>query len=351
VRRLAASVRPAGRRPAHEASRESALAGIRIVEIGHYTTVPLSARLLASLGAEVIKVEPPEGEATRDWPPAQRGQGYFFTYTNSDKKSLVLDLRRDGDAAVLRDLLRSADVLMENLKPGALARRGFSPAAAADLNPALIYCSISGFGAHSLYAGRPAYDSVVQAMSGIMDLVRADGVPVKTGISTADLLGAQMGVLAVLAALAHRDRTGQGQYIDLSMQDIAAWVTQTMWSAREPDGSPASVVACRDGHVLVEGPSDQPVPQTLTKREAAAHLARTGVRATPVLTVLEMLAEPHTSARGLWFHVTDAGETWPLLASPLRLMGTPARVRKPMPALGRDTAAILASLEKPTPPP
>lgn len=328
----------------------AALAGVRILEIGHYTTAPLCARLLASLGAEVIKIEPPEGEATRDWPPVQRGQGYFFTYTNSDKRSLVLDLQRDSDTVALRDLLKTADVLIENLKPGALARRGFSPETLAALNPALITCSISGFGAHSLYAGRPAYDSVVQAMSGLMDVVRSGGVPLKTGISTADLLGAEFGVLAVLAALAHRDRTGRGQYIDLSMQDITAWLTQAVWN--DAGISQVSVIACRDGHVLVEAPSAAPDAlaremRHVTKRDAAAQLARRNMPAAPVLTIHEMLAEPRTSARRLWFHATENGETWPLLASPLRLTATPPAVCRPTPPLGRDTESILAGFRKP----
>jgi crotonobetainyl-CoA:carnitine CoA-transferase CaiB-like acyl-CoA transferase len=338
----------------------AALAGIRIIEIGHYTTVPLSTRLLASLGAEVIKIEPPEGEATRDWPPTQNGQGTFFTYTNSDKRSLVLDLRKDADTAVLRDLIRSADVLIENLKPGTLARRGLSVADVAALNRALIYCSISGFGAHSLYGGRPAYDSVVQAMSGLMDMVRSDGVPLKTGISSADLMGAEMGVLGVLAALAYRDRTGRGQYVDLSMQDIAAWLTQTAWNAADP--SPVCLIACSDGHIVAEAETARLAelacdalgsvpasPTRLSRREAAARLVHRGIAAAPVLTVHEMLAEPHTASRNLWFRVTEGGETWPLLASPLRLIGTPPAVRKPMPALGRDNAAILDALPRSAP--
>jgi crotonobetainyl-CoA:carnitine CoA-transferase CaiB-like acyl-CoA transferase len=310
----------------------------------------------------VIKIEPPEGEATRDWPPTQRGQGYFFTYMNSDKRSLVLDLRKDADAAVLRDLIKTADVLIENLKPGALARRGFSAADLAALNPAVIYCSVSGFGAHSLYGGRPAYDSVVQAMSGIMDVLRCDGVPLKTGISSADLMGAEMGVLAVLAALAYRERTGLGQYVDLSMQDIAAWLTQTVWNTADPGRSPVRLIQCSDGHIVAEIdaaklaqlPRDilgrQPGSSTqLSRREAAARLVRSGIPAAPVLTVHEMMAEPHTSSRRLWFRASDNGETWPLLASPLRLVGTPPVVRKPMPPLGRDNAAILDALPRSAP--
>ncbi len=311
VRRLAAEKRsPVAPRGAAQPPK-APLAGIRIVEIGHYTTVPLSTRMLASLGAEVIKIEPPEGEATRDWPPTQRGQGYFFTYTNSDKKSLVLDLRKDADTGVLRELIKGADVLIENLKPGALARRGFSAEGVAALNPRLIYCSISGFGAHSLYAGRPAYDSVVQAMSGLMDVVRSDGVPVKCGISSADLMGAEMGVLAVLAALAWRDRTGLGQYVDLSMQDITAWLTQTAWG--EAAHPPVSLVVCRDGHIVAEIGAGRPAGLArealmgaldLTRDEAVARLARCGVAAAPVRTVHEMLEEPQTAARELWFNVT-----------------------------------------------
>jgi crotonobetainyl-CoA:carnitine CoA-transferase CaiB-like acyl-CoA transferase len=261
---------------------------------------------------------------------------------------------------VLRELIKGADVLIENLKPGALARRGFSAESVAALNPRLVYCSISGFGAHSLYAGRPAYDSVVQAMSGLMDVVRSDGVPVKCGISSADLMGAEMGLLAVLAALAWRDRTGAGQYVDLSMQDITAWLTQTAWGGEEARRTPVSLIACRDGHIVaeIEGAKSASLAREalgqelagardLTKDDAVARLERCGVAAAPVRTVHEMLAEPQTVARELWFKVADGRETWPLLATPLRLLGTPPAVRKAMPALGRDTAAILQGLKVP----
>jgi crotonobetainyl-CoA:carnitine CoA-transferase CaiB-like acyl-CoA transferase len=330
-------------------AKAPALAGIRIVEIGHYTTVPLSTRMLASLGAEVIKIEPPEGEATRPWPPTQAGQGYFFTYMNSDKCSIVLDLRKDADAAILRDLITTADVLIENLKPGALAKRGFSAAEVAALNPRTVLCSVSGFGANSLYAGRPAYDSVIQAMSGLMDMVQSDGVPMKTGISTADLLGAEMAVLAVLAALAHRDRTGRGQYIDLSMQDIAAWLTEPAWNDTR-DLPALAIAACRDGFVLAEcdvdwlgtiKTNDSGAGFDMTRDELVANLKESNVRAAPVLSVREVVAAPQTAARRLWFTVTEDGAAWPLLASPLRLTGTPPVVRKPMPALGKDNESLI----------
>jgi len=324
-----------------------ALSGLRIVEIGHYTTVPLGTRVLASLGAEVIKIEPPEGEATRDWPPAQDGQGYFFTYTNSDKRSLTLDLRRDADVDTLRSLLKTADILVENLKPGTLARRGLSVADLLALNPRLIYCGVSGFGAHSLYAGRPAYDTVIQAMSGLMDVVRAGDVPLKTGISVSDLVGAEFSVLALLAALAYRDRTGRGQYIDLSMQDMTAWMTQSAWNGGDPSLSAPTCLSCRDGFVVAE-PGHGVVATTdiasSTRAEAVVALAQQGVAAAPVLTVHEMVAAPQTRSRDLWFTVTGEGKTWPLLASPLRLTGTPPVVARAMPRLGRDNPEIQRAL-------
>src|SRR5262249_18924365 len=141
------------------------LDGVRIIEIGHYTTAPLSARHLASLGADVIKVEPPAGETVRAWSPVKNGTGYFFTYTTSSKRSLTLDLETEHGLAILRDLIACSDVLLENLKPGALAKRGCSAADIERINPRIVYCAISGFGADSIYSGRPAFDSVIQAMS------------------------------------------------------------------------------------------------------------------------------------------------------------------------------------------
>jgi len=348
-RELAASDVPASAR--HEPIRLP-LAGIRIVEVGHYTTVPLSTRMLASMGADVIKIEPPEGEATREWPPAQDGQGYFFTLMNSDKRSVVLDIRNDGDAEKLRQLLETADVLIENLKPGAMARRGFSQSALAEINPRLISCSVSGFGVFSLYSGRPAYDTVIQAMSGVMTTIRDGDVPVKTGISSADLLGAEFAIVAVLAALAHRDRSGEGQTIDLSMQDIAAWMTQTLWTDPTLGRDRVRVVSCRDGYLLVEAVGESGVAELARLGETSAlpwqalsgNLHSTGLRAAPILTVQEMLAAPRTTSRRLWFEAPGAdGKIWPLLASPMRLTATPPQVRKPMPHLGSDNAAVLGT--------
>lgn len=324
------------------------LSGIRVLEIGHYTTAPLSARHLANLGADVIKIEPADGEAVRGWPPARKGTGYFFVYTNADKRSLTLDLESQDGAAVLADLIRRSDVLLENLKPGALAKRGFTSEAIAVLNPRLIYCAVSGFGAHSIYAGRPAFDMVIQAMSGFMDLTKAGGVPVKSGISSADLMGAEIAVVAILGALEARDRSGRGQSIDLSMQDAGAWITSPFWNGGHASPQPVASIAC-DGFVVVEPDETEPhaikSDAKLTRAALSMALNAAGRRAAPILTAREAVQSEQTSARHLVFEGTDsAGDVWPLLGSPLRLLGTPPVVSRPMGPLGSDGAAIRAEL-------
>jgi crotonobetainyl-CoA:carnitine CoA-transferase CaiB-like acyl-CoA transferase len=187
----------------------------------------------------------------------------------------------------------------------------------------------------------------------MMDAVRAEGMPLKNGISTADLLGAEFAVLAVIAALRERDRSGRGQLIDLSMQDIAAWLTQSAWN--EPvDTPPVAVIACSEGYVVAEmegpaaaEPSADQGGSYLSRDQLVTNLEARGIRAAPVLSIHEATEAPETAARRLWFSVTEGDVSWPLLASPLRLTLTPPAVRHPMPALGWDNEAIRASVAKP----
>jgi crotonobetainyl-CoA:carnitine CoA-transferase CaiB-like acyl-CoA transferase len=326
------------------------LQGIRVIEIGHYTTAPLSARHLANLGADVIKVEPPDGEAVRGWPPAKKGIGYFFAYTNASKRSLALKLENEDDCKILETLLRESDVLIENLKPGALSKRGFSPDRIADLNPRLIYCAVSGFGADSLYAGRPAYDSVIQAMSGFMDITRAESSPIKSGISFADIMGAEMATVAILAALEARDRLNCGQYIDLSMQDVAAWTTQSFWNRGQQQVS-YQVLRANDGYVVTDVQNQKAsdfkhhTSSEMSKDELAKKLQNAGYIASPVLTASEVLKAPQTHSRNLLSYANDQdGDSWPLLGSPLRLSGTPPVLGKPMTVLDADRDSILSEM-------
>lgn len=326
------------------------LDGIRVLEIGQYTTAPLAAKHLSALGAEVLKIEPPGGEASREWPPHQAGQGYFFTMNNAGKTSVVIDLENEGDRRVFRALLRDADVLVENTKPGSLARRGFAPDDLVALNPRLVYCAISGFGYDSAYPLRPAFDTVVQAMSGIMDLTRSGATPVKAGVSAADIIGGQFGLLAILLALLHREETRRGVFVDLAMQEASAWCTQHAWN--RPARPQGAILAVADGR-FVAAQTDEataiaalgPHAQSLSIARALDRLGRAGIAAAAVRTVAELADDPATRARALVEHVRDAaGVEWPLLCSPLGLSLTPPGPGAPIGPLGSGNARLGAAL-------
>jgi crotonobetainyl-CoA:carnitine CoA-transferase CaiB-like acyl-CoA transferase len=297
------------------------LAGFRVVEIGQYTTAPLVGKHLAALGAEVVKIEPPGGDPTRDWPHGQGDTSYFFALSNTDKVSVTADLKTDAGKDTLRELLARADVFVENLRPGAMARLGFGPRELAELNPGLVYCSISGFGATSAYPGRPAFDTVIQAMSGFMDLTRSAGIPTKAGISAADILSGQMALFSVIAALLQRDQSGAGATIDLAMQDVAVWATSTCWD--EPP-QPGRVLRCADGYLLVDGssPADTELA-SLSRSDAVALCARHLVRAVPVNSVAELLRDPHFRAHAVGLGLDSAGRFWPVLSPPYRYSYSP----------------------------
>ena len=199
----------------------------------------------------MIKVEPPAGDTNRTNPPLRGRDGsYFYALSNTDKRGVVLDLRSESGQASLWHLIASADVLVENLKPGS-TRPGVRRDRRTRAPPDLVYCSINGFGHDSAYPERPALDTVIQAMSGLMSATRADGVPTKTGSSFSDQIGGQFGLLAVLGALDHRERTGEGATLDLAMHDCTAWATQALWNGAVPQRD--TLVAVDDGWV-VSGP-------------------------------------------------------------------------------------------------
>lgn len=329
------------------------LEGVRIIEFGQYTTAPMCARELAHLGAEVIKVEQPSAVESR------ADASVSFRMTNADKRTMAIDLANEFDVEALKRLLATADVLVENLKPGTLAKFGFTPAALKAINPRLIYCPISGFGIDSLYSKRPAFDMVITAMAGFMTVLSADGFPLKSGISTADLMGAVFAMGAILAALDHADRTGEGQFIDLSMQDISAWLTQTTWNGALEGRVEPTVVKASDGYVLVEAgaealqearcltpghvSSKQEAVQ-MNRQSLAAVLREAGLGAVPVQTVREAAMMPHTIERKLWFTMEEGGVECPMLGSPLRLTVTPPQVTHLALPMNNDRTAILDEL-------
>lgn len=333
---LAGSARPERARP-RRSEAASPLAGVRVVEIGQYTTGPRAARHLAALGADVIKIEmPPLGDPARAYAPLRDGQSYFFHLNNSGKQTLVLDLKLPNGARDLSSLLAQSDVLIENLKPGALAKLGFASETVLRDHPGLVYCSVSGYGRKSVYRGRPGMDSVIQGMAGLMDATRSRGNPYKGGISISDVAGGQIAVLAIIAALEFRDRTGEGQFVDVSMLDVSAWLTHLAWNP--PQAEPCAIVRivrCSDGCVaaIADDRTFAGICAAMdlanegcdrTRLQLVGYLSEHGIPAAAVNTVPEALVHPQTVARGLVVHGRDPGRpAWPHVASPIRIGGVP----------------------------
>jgi crotonobetainyl-CoA:carnitine CoA-transferase CaiB-like acyl-CoA transferase len=334
------------------------LAGVRVVEIGMNTVAPLACRQLGALGAEVIKVEPPTGDTNR-WnaPLHECGEGYVYALSNADKRGVVLDLRSPAGREALFRLVATADMVIENLKPGSLAKLGVGAEDLVRRFPQLIHCSVNGFGNESAYPGRPALDTVIQGMSGVMSASMIDGVPTKAGISVSDQLGGQFSLLAMLAAQERKESLGVGARFDIAMQDCSAWATQVLWNGGWSSG--CRIHSTADGHVALTGTIDDAAqvlglqdPRDLggmlarmTRDEAVARLALERTDCAPVLRFAEVMAHEHLRARSLLVERRSPdGITWPLLSSPMRLASTPAQVVAPMARLGFPDPALAAEL-------
>ncbi|MGF6261179.1 CoA:oxalate CoA-transferase [Paraburkholderia youngii] len=206
----------------HEQLKGVALVrGLRVIDMTLFLSGPYATQVLGDLGAEVLKIEPLTGDNTRVLPPNFIGEDSAYYHScNRNKRSIALDYRTSEGGKLLEELVAKSDVFIENLKPGAMARSGITYERLKEINPRLIYCSISGFGQDGPYAERPAYDMVVQAMSGGMSLTgERDGKPVRAGIPLADISAGLYAVIGILAALLRCEETGQGEYLDISMLD------------------------------------------------------------------------------------------------------------------------------------
>ncbi len=326
------------------AALQAPLAGLRVLEMGQFTTAPLVGRQLGALGADVVKLEPSNGEPSRHMPPHRNGQGYFFSLSNSEKRVMSLDLREPRRDELLKELIAKADVLVENTKPGTLPRHGFTPERVMAINPKIIYCDISGFGSDTPSAGLGAMDTTIQGLSGVMDLTRHDSVPYKTGISIADLHAGQFALVAVLAALDYRDRTGFGQYIDLAMLDAASWATRSEWNSAESVPR-YLVVKCVDGYALVSMNTsvDTDAAALMTKFEFADQIMRANGEAAPVLSLAETIDHPQSKGNNLIVTGrSPTSEEWPLVSCPIGLSRTPAFVTRAPGPLNSDAASVLS---------
>ncbi|SIO48325.1 Crotonobetainyl-CoA:carnitine CoA-transferase CaiB [Rhodovulum sp. ES.010] len=246
------------------------LSGLRVVELARILAGPWAGQVLADLGADVVKVESPDGDDTRRWGPpfvSRDGDGSaaYFHACNRGKESVTCDFRDADGQALVRDLVAGADVVIENFKVGGLAKYGLDYASLSRLNPRLIYCSITGFGQDGPYAHRAGYDFIIQGMSGLMSITGApDGQPQKVGVAVTDVFTGVYAATAILAALHQRQTTGKGQQIDMALFDVATAITanQAMnylatgtapsrMGNAHPNLAPYQVFDCADGHVII----------------------------------------------------------------------------------------------------
>jgi formyl-CoA transferase len=376
----------------------SALDGIRVLDQTQVMAGPFCSMLLGDMGADVIKIEPRDGETTRR-------QGLrlapdvsaAFVAVNRNKRSLTLDLKRPEGLAVYRKLVGTADVLVENYRPGVVARLGVDYETLRRINPRLIYCSVSGFGQTGPYAPRGGYDLIAQGMSGIMSVTGTEhGAPVKVGIPITDLGAGLFAVFGILCALRARRVTGRGQHVDTSLFEagiaLSVWEATEYWlTGRTPQplgtahrmNAPYQALAASDGHFtvgaaneklwplfagvlgldeLVHDPRFRTTPDRVRNRAAlqaelervtitrprAWWLARceeAGIPAGPIYSVPEALADAHVRARGMVQEMDHpvAGRV-KVLGNPVKMSASPPTYRRAAPQLGEDTDTILAEL-------
>jgi crotonobetainyl-CoA:carnitine CoA-transferase CaiB-like acyl-CoA transferase len=367
----------------------TALAGLRVLELSQVMAGPFCGQVLGDMGADVVKVEPPEGDSTR-----QSLGTMAFLAVNRNKRSLALDLKSPEHQAVLHRLVRDADVVLENYRPGVAARLGAGWETLSELNPRLIYASVSGFGQTGPYAQRPGYDLIAQGLSGVMSVTgEPGGDPVKCGIPIGDLSAGLFCAVAILSAVIARERTGRGQRIDTSLFEgalaLSIWETAELWATGQvpqPLGSahrltaPYQALRTADGYVTV-GANSQRLWQRLceaigrpelaaderfaTNERRMAHrgeleaeleaalaarstdewveaLIDAGVPCGPIHDYRQVFEDPHTQAREMEVRLEhpEEGEIR-ALGVPVKLSDTPGAIRRPAPLLGEHTAEVL----------
>ncbi|WP_066555281.1 CaiB/BaiF CoA transferase family protein [Croceicoccus bisphenolivorans] len=350
------------------------LKGLKVLELARILAGPWAGQVLADLGAEVVKVEGPDGDDTRGWGPPfveypdGTHDGAYFHAANRGKRGEVVDFRTAEGQARVRELAAEADVLIENFKVGGLAKYGLDHASLAQVNPRLVYCSITGFGQDGPYALRAGYDFIVQGMSGVMDLTgEPDGAPQKIGIAYADILTGLYAVIAIQAALAEREHSGKGQHIDMALLDVmvgtlanqgmnylTSGVSPCRMGNAHPNIAPYEAFPASDGWFIlavgndaqfarfcaVIGMEAQPRFATNALRVAnrqdlsaiiaaatrewscagiLATLEEAGVPAGPINTVEQALTDPQVISRGMRIEsVGDDGQAIPGIRTPIR---------------------------------
>lgn len=382
------------------------LSHIRVLDLGRIMAAPWATQILADLGADVIKVERPgAGDDTRAWGPpfltgangeATKEAGYFLA-VNRGKRSVTLDITKPEGQALVRQLAQRCDVVVENFKAGGLAKYGLDAASLRALKPSLIYCSVTGFGQDGPRRDQAAYDFMIQAMGGLMSLTgEREGAPQKVGVPIVDLMTGMYATVAILAAIAKREHSGQGETIDLAMLDVQAGflANQAMnWligskvplraGNRHPNIQPQDVFPAKDGYIVLAvgndgqfvklceaiGRSDwarnprfirnadrvrheaELTPmlaerfRDFTRAELTAKLDAAGVPCGPINTVPDVFADPQVQHRQMLRHLPHplAGQV-PQVVSPIRMSDAPLSFDRAPPTLGQHTEEVLAEL-------
>jgi len=376
------------------------LDGIRILDLTQVLFGPFATMLLSDLGAEVIKIERPEvGDIARGNGPVVRGQSTYFLSLNRGKKSVTLNLATEPGVEVLLKLVKSVDVLVENFKPGTMENLGLGYEKVREHNPAIIYVAGSGFGQYGPYASKPAFDVIVQAMGGILSITGEEGgPPVRPGVSYGDITAGLFLCIATLAALQERQKSGEGQFVDISMLDCQVTAQENAFvrylntgeiphalGTRHPVMTPFQAFQTKDGYIAVAlrgGIKDQwplfcaaidrvdiiddprfedgwmrtqnykvlePIltdaMKTRTTQEWVIELEQAGIPCGPVNTIEQAAGDPQINARDMIIEVEheEAGK-FRVVNTPFKFSRTPYKVEKASPDLGQHTREVLSRL-------
>lgn len=384
------------------------LKGVRVIELARILAGPWAGQVLADLGADVIKVESPQGDDTRKWgPPFVMGadgenlSAAYYHSCNRGKRSVTIDFSTPEGAETVRRLVADADVLIENFKLGGLKKYGLDYESLKTVNPKLIYCSITGFGQDGPYAPRAGYDFIVQGMSGLMSITgEPDREPQKVGVAVTDIFTGLYSVIAIQAALRHAEKTGEGQHIDMALLDtqvsvlanqnlnylVSGTAPNRMGNAH-PNIAPYEVLPVKDGHfILAVGNDSQfakfcavigraelaadpafatnaarvanrkdlrehmvPALAAFARADILVALEKAGVPASPINDIGQTFADPQVVARGMRLDLDDGhGNSLPSVRAPMVMSATPLAYERSSPRLGEHTQEILAELERKT---
>ncbi len=374
-----------------------ALSDITVIDVSRILAGPYCTMMLGDFGAEIIKIEQPgRGDDTRHWGPpfTETGQSAYFLCANRNKRSLALNLKHPRGQEILRELVRQGDVLIENFKAGTMERLGLGYESLREINPGLIYCAITGYGQNGPYRDRPGYDTAIQAQGGVMSITGpVDGEPYKVGVAIVDVTTGMNAAIAILAALHHRQRTGQGQFIDVALFDShLGWLINVASSylvsgepPRRYGNAHATIVpyqtfATADGYLmlavgndgqfaafcqvirrpeLAQDPRFATNPARVQNREALIPLlarifrqrttaewlealVAAKVPCSPVNDIPAALADPQAQARNMVQEVVDSqGSRVPQVGPVAKMSETPPSIRTAPPYLGEHTAQIL----------